>query len=214
MARLARVIAPGFPHHVIQRGNRRQQTFFSDNDYRAYLSFLSLYCDRYSVEVWAYCLMPNHVHLVTMPHDEQGLRQAVGETHRNYTRLINTREGWKGHLWQGRFSSYPMDERYTLAAVRYIETNPVRANLVRWPGDWRWSSADTHLNGKEDGLVVVSPLLDMVGNWSDFLADATDHGGEIRRHENTGRPLGSREFVGRLEEKLERRLRKMKTGPK
>jgi putative transposase len=107
-----------------------------------------------------------------------------------------------------------MDERYTLAAVRYIETNPVRANLVKRPGDWRWSSAGTHLKGKGDGLVAQSPLLDMVGNWSDFLADVIDHSGEIRRHENTGRPLGSREFVGRLEEDLDRRLRKMKTGPK
>ncbi len=214
MARLARVIAPGFPHHVIQRGNRRLQTFFSDSDYRAYLSFLSLYCDRYSVEVWAYCLMPNHVHLVAIPHDEQGLRQAVGETHRNYTRLVNAREGWKGHLWQGRFSSYPMDERYTLAAVRYIETNPVRANLVKRPGDWLWSSAGAHLRGEVDGLVVRSPLSDMVGNWSDFLAEVTDYGREFRRNENTGRPLGSREFVGRLEKELERRLHKMKTGPK
>jgi putative transposase len=214
MTRLARVIAPGFPHHIIQRGNRRQQTFFSDNDYNTYLQFLSQYCKRYSTEIWAYCLMPNHIHLIAVPRDEEGLSLSVGETHRNYTLFLNSREGCQGHLWQGRFSSYPMDEGYTLAAARYIEMNPVRANLVKRPLEWRWSSARAHLERKNDGVVALSPLLEMVGNWNDFLAGETDHIQDIRRHESTGRPLGSREFITHLEEKLERRLHKMKTGPK
>ena len=110
MARLARVVAPGFPHHVTQRGNRRQTTFFLDDDYRAYLSLMAEWCGRHGAHVWAYCLMPNHVHLIVVPEAADGLRRAIGEAHRRYTRLINFREGWRGHLWQERFASFPMDE--------------------------------------------------------------------------------------------------------
>ena len=158
--------------------------------------------------------MPNHVHVIAVPQDDKGLTRAIGEAHRKYTLLVNGREGWQGHLWQGRFSSYPMDDHYVLAATCYIEMNPVRANLVKRPQDWRWSSATAHLEGKRDGIVILSPLAEMVGDWSDFLADKADYGKDIRRHESTGRPLGSQEFVTHLEEKLGRRLRKMKTGPK
>jgi len=110
MPRIARVVAPGFPHHITQRGNRRQETFFRDEDYVAYKSLLSEWCQRHGVDIWAYCLMPNHVHMIAVPQDEDGLRLAVGEAHRRYTREINFREGWRGHLWQGRFASFPMDE--------------------------------------------------------------------------------------------------------
>ncbi|MCH7943057.1 MAG: transposase, partial [Proteobacteria bacterium] len=102
MARLARVVAPGHPHHVTQRGNRRQQTFFSDDDYRSYLELMSTWCARLNVDVWAYCLMPNHVHMIMVPENEHGLGRAIGEAHRRYTRLVNLRQDWRGHLWQGR----------------------------------------------------------------------------------------------------------------
>ncbi len=108
MARLARVVVPGVAHHVTQRGNRRQVTFFNDDDYVEYLSLLGEWCGRCAVEVWAYCLMPNHVHLIVVPDSEDGLRRALGETHRRYTRRINFREGWRGYLWQGRFGSFAM----------------------------------------------------------------------------------------------------------
>ena len=111
MARLARVVVPGVAHHVTQRGNRRQPTFFQEDDYRAYLDLLGQWCGRCGVEVWAYCLMPNHVHLIVVPESEDGLRRGLGEAHRRYTRRINFREGWRGHLWQGRFASFAMDER-------------------------------------------------------------------------------------------------------
>src|SRR4030042_6340136 len=111
MARIARVVAPGYPHHVVQRGNRRQTAFFSDEDYETYLNLMAQWCDRCKVNVWAYCLMPNHVHLIAVPDSENGLRRAIGEAHRRYTRRINFREGWRGHLWQGRFGSFPMGEK-------------------------------------------------------------------------------------------------------
>ena len=109
MARLARVVAPGFPHHITQRGNRRQATFFEEEDYQAYRDFMAEWCGKCEVAVWAYCLMPNHVHLIVVPESLEGLRRAIGEAHRRYTCRINYREGWRGHLWQGRFASFVMD---------------------------------------------------------------------------------------------------------
>ena len=169
MARIARVVAPGMPHHITQRGNRRQQTFFSDDDYVAYTDLIAKWCRVYGVDVWAYCLMPNHVHLIAVPSEKESLKNAIGEAHRRYTRRINFREGWKGHLWQGRFASYILDEPYLLACVRYIEMNPVRAGLVKDPGKWLWSSAAAHILGKSDNLVNVEPLISIVRkSWSDF----------------------------------------------
>src|ERR1051325_9749942 len=159
MARLARVVATGLPHHVTHRGNRRQRVFFDDDDYEVYRALLAEGCRAAGVAVWAYCLMPNHVHLILVPSDQDGLRAALGETHRRYTRHVNLREGWRGYLWQGRFASFPMDEAHLLAGARYVELNPVRARLVRRARDWRWSSARAHLTGRDDGLAVVRPLL-------------------------------------------------------
>jgi putative transposase len=215
MARIARVIAPGYPHHVTQRGNRRQKTFFIEDDYVSYLELLSEWTSKYCVEIWAYCLMPNHVHLIAVPETKEGLARAIGESHRRYTRLINFREGWRGHLWQERFASFPMDERYLLAATRYVELNPLVSGLVAKPEEYRWSSASAHLEGKDDALVKVSPMLEIVGNWREFLAypdeETTDR---IRQHERTGRPLGAADFVGHLEAQLSRMLKPQKPGPK
>lgn len=111
MARLARVVIPGLPHHITQRGNRRQQTFFNDGDYAAYLELMSEWCRDQGVEIWSYCLMPNHTHLIAVPSTKDGLRWAIGEAHRRYTRRINFRETWRGYLWQGRFASFVMDGR-------------------------------------------------------------------------------------------------------
>jgi putative transposase len=191
MPRIARLIAPGIPHHVTQRGNRRMETFFREGDYQAYLALVAEWCRRCNVAIWAYCLMPNHIHLIAVPETEQGLRRAIGEGHRRYSVMINRRQKWTGHLWQGRFSSFPMDETYLLAAVKYIEMNPVRAQLAPDPYSWPWSSARAHAEGKDDILVKVSPLLEMVGDWKLFLTDAdAEDADKIRRHERTGRALG------------------------
>jgi putative transposase len=216
MARLARVVAAGLPHHVTQRGNRRQQVFFGDADYATYRALLGESCRAAGVAVWAYCLMPNHVHLILVPHDSDGLRAALGEAHRRYTRHVNFREGWRGYLWQGRFASFPMDEPYLLAAARYVELNPVRARLARGAREWRWSSARAHLAGRDDGLVNVRPLLDLAPDWAGFLGEglsADDHAA-IRTGERTGRPLGSPRFIARLEKRLDRKLARQRPGPK
>jgi len=215
MARIARVIAAGYPHHVTQRGNRRQQTFFNDEDYAVYLELLSEWTRKHNVAVWAYCLMPNHVHLIAVPETQDGLARAIGEAHRRYTRRINFREGWRGHLWQERFASFPMDEKHLLAAVRYVEMNPVAAGLVDDPEKYRWSSARAHVEGKEDRLVEVAPLIELVGNWRDYLRLSDES--EIQSlhlHEKTGRPLGGATFIKTLENQLERLLSPQKRGPK
>src|ERR671931_353341 len=215
MARIARVIAPGLPHHVTQRGNRRQQTFFDDEDYQAYLALMAEWCGKLHVQIWAYCLMPNHVHLIAVPESEEGLARAIGEAHRRYTRRINFREGWRGHLWQERFASFPMDERYLLAAARYVEMNPVAAGMVSNPGEYRWSSASPHLSGNDDQLVTVKPLLEMVSDWRGFLSLTDEEDLTLlKKHERSGRPLGEVSFVERLEADLERLLRPAKRGPK
>ena len=214
MARLARLVIPGLPHHVTQRGNRRQQTFFNDGDYTAYLELMAEWCREEGVEVWSYCLMPNHVHLIAVPQAEESLRRAIGEAHRRYTRRINFREKWRGYLWQGRFASFVMDEAYLIAAARYVELNPVRAGLVGDASQWPWSSARPHLKSRDDRLVKTAPLLAMVADWRKFLDSAVSEEElrDLRQHGRTGRPLGSASFLDRLESMVGRVLRPQKGG--
>jgi putative transposase len=215
MPRLARAVVPGLPHHVIQRGNRRQQTFFRDDDYLLYCALMREWCDRYSVQIWAYCLMPNHVHLVAVPETRDGLRRALAGAHMRYTAEVNRREGWTGCLWQGRFSSFVMDDQYLLMAARYVERNPVRAGLVSHAQDYWWSSARAHLLGRDDGLMTAAPLLARVADWSAFLGEGEPPEGaeQLRRHQRTGRPLGNDHFVDRIEQLLNRILKPRKPGP-
>jgi len=137
-------------------------------------------------------------------------RRAIGEAHRRYTRRVNFREGWRGHLWQGRFASFPLDERYLLAATRYVELNPVRAGMVKDPGAYPWSSAAAHISGRSNDLVKVKPQIQRVGNWRDFLLGGVSEEEieRMRRHERTGRPLRNDGFVGKLEEALGRILQR------
>jgi putative transposase len=207
---------PGLPNHVTQRGNRRQETSLSGADYLLYRNLMAEWCEREGVEIWAYCLMPNHVHLIAVPESAEALQRAIGEAHRRYTRAVNLREDWRGHLWQGRFASFPMDQDHLLAAARYVELNPVRARLKRRPDSYRWSSARAHLDGSDDGLVKVAPLLEVVPDWAGFLAGGltAEQAEAFRRHERTGRPLGGDSFMAKLERKLGRPLARRKPGPK
>ncbi len=216
MPRIPRAVIPNIPHHITQRGNRKQKTFFCTSDYNLYRELLAESCERSGVEIWAYCLMPNHAHHIAVPETPDSLRKAFGEAHRKYTRLINFREDWRGYLWQGRFASFPMNETYLLACARYVERNPVQAGLCARPEDYPWSSATAHLLGQDDALVKARPLLEMVPDWKQFI-----HGGnqdelveKIRSHIRTGRPLGDKDFIDRLEDRLRRTLRPQKPGPK
>ena len=157
MARLARVVVPGLPHHITQRA----------------------------------------------------------QVHRRYTRMVNFREGWRGHLWQGRFASFVLDEPYVLTAARYVELNPVCAGLVNAPSRYRWSSAAAHVRGQDDARVQVAPLLKLAPPWRGFLARVIrkEDIKLLRAHEQTV-PLGDEEFLATLEETLGRILRRQKPGPK
>jgi putative transposase len=209
MARRARVVIAGAPHHVTQRGNRRQRTFFQDSDYLAYLHLAAEAFAEAGVEVWAYCLMPNHVHLIAAPGRHEALARAVGATHLRYTRQINLRQRWTGYLWQGRFASFPMDEDYLRQCARYVGLNPVRAGLTRRAADWPWSSVGAHLTGRRDPLLTPGPLAERLGAEIERFFDV-DVEAEARRRlrlaTSTGRPLGAAAWVKALEAAAGRRL--------
>ena len=216
MPRMARVTAVGEPHHVIQRGNRRQNVFFKPADKQAYLDILSLQAKLFGLEIWAYCLMDNHVHLIVVPREEDSLTKAIGETHELYTRMINFREKWRGYLWQGRFKSVPLDEPYLYAALRYVERNPVRAGLVKKAEDYPFSSATAHVYNKDNPLLSRCYLMDEIDDWAKYLRneEEEEHLRRIRRQSETGRPLGSADHLRGLEERLGRELIKRRPGPK
>lgn len=216
MSRIARVVNAGFPHHVIQRGNRRQNVFFNQSDKEEYLSLLKGQSEKHGLTIWAYCLMDNHVHLIVVPEAGESLAKAIGETHRLYTRMINFREKWRGYLWQGRFSSFPLDKNHLYWAVRYVERNPVRAGMVEKADEYRWSSARVHVKKKIDPLLSQFYLLDEIHDWRRYLAeeDREEQLKMFRKHIETGRPLGDDTFIEMLERKLGIILKKQKPGPK
>ncbi|MCE9522811.1 MAG: transposase [Alphaproteobacteria bacterium] len=219
MARLARIVVPGLAHHVTQRGNRREPIFFEPGDQEVYRDLLAEQALKARIAVWAYCLMPNHVHLVVVPHDVEGLGRAIGETHRRYTNFINARGRWTGHLFQSRFASVAMDEAHLIAAVRYVSLSPVRARFVAQPEDWAWSSARAHLRGVGDGLVVVEPMTDRLGavGIAELLRPSAEDGAAfaaLRSAETTGRPLGNADFIAGLERLLGRPIARRAAGRK
>ena len=214
MARYPRLVVPGLPHHVTQRGNRRQRVFRSQYDLSKYCSIADRCLYEAGVRVLAFCLMPNHVHLIAVPPTADALRRAVGEAHRRYTRRVNFRQRWRGHLWQGRFASFVLDDYYLLAATRYVELNPVRAGLAARAEDWPWSSAAAHLKRQDDRLVKAAPMLEIVRDWPRFLSEPGPENvqARLRTHENTGRPLGGEAFVAKLEAGTGRRLTPQRPG--
>jgi len=183
---------------------------------RAYLDLISAAALRSRTEIWAYCLMPNHVHFIMTPADPDGLRATFAEAHRRYTARIHARLKVTGHLWQGRFSSTAMDQRHLMAAARYVPMNPVRAGLVTRVQDWRWSSARAHLAGQDDGVVTTAPLLERIGDFASWLEAAEDAAAvkAIRQSRSTGRPVGADDWIRALEVLTTRELAPAKRGPK
>ncbi len=217
MPREARIVIPELPHHIIQRGNRNQRVFFTSLDKKYYLDILTYYCQKERVEIWCYCLMDNHVHLIAVPPTTSSLARAIGGTHKKYTWLINSRNEWKGFLWQGRFLSYPMDEKYLYKCVRYIERNPVRAGIVDRAEDYPWSSARAHVFGYADKLLSPFYLLKEIEDWRAYLADedSQEDLNLFEQNEISCQPLGSENFLKRLEIITGRKiLRRPKGRPK
>lgn len=212
MPRLSRTVFAGVPHHVTQRGNRREDIFFSDEDRAAYLSWLKEYSEKFGIEILAYCLMTNHIHLVAVPATDDGLHRVLKPLHMRYAQCINRARGWKGHLWQGRFFSSPLDEAYLWAAVRYVERNPVRAGMERRAENYRWSSAAAHCGRRQDGLLNTasswSKQFSVVEDWSAWLfeGDEMEEIQILRRNVEKGLPCGSEGFVQKLGRRVGRLL--------
>lgn len=217
MARLARIVIPHLPHHVTQRGNGRSQTFFSDDDYRLYLDLLGKHCTAAEVGIWAWVLMPNHVHLILVPQDADGIRRALSKVHRTYAGHIHRRMQRSGHFWQGRFGCVPMDETHLAAALRYVAFNPVRARLVKRAVDWRWSSVHDQLSRRRRGTITdTAPVRERYPDFAALIEAGEDEelSMALRGAESIGRPLGPATFVKELERQTGRILRPAKRGPK
>ena len=213
MARLARVVLPGVPHHVTQRGVRSMDIFYSDEDRKEYLSLLKVNGRKAGVEFLSYCLMSNHVHLIAIPKEEDSLRKGIAETHRLYTRFINFRERVRGHLFQGRFFSCPLSQEHLSVAARYVERNPVRARICSSAEEYLWSSARFHLGiKKNDPLVLGSDWFGNTLDWAEYLREESVNIEILRKHFRTGRPLGDKNFVEQAEQITGRQLVPRKPG--
>ena len=216
MARIARIVLPGHPHHITQRGNRRMPVFFNEEDRQAYLSQVSQSCRHHGVDIWAWCLMTNHVHCIAVPEKEDSLARCFADAHAKYARRINKREGWTGHLWQERFGSSVLDEPHLILAVRYVERNPVRAGIVRVPWEYHWSSAAWHMGKKiEDPLVRNDRILiNLIKDWEGFLLEEDEQGllERIRREAHVSRPVGTELFIQKLERRCGRSIVRKKPG--
>jgi putative transposase len=205
-------VFPGVPHHVTQRGNHRERVFFGASDCTTYLRLLKEQADFHELDVVAYCLMPNHVHLVVVPPKAASLHRALKAVNGHYAQHINRTNEITGHLWQGRYFSSPLDATYLLNAVRYVELNPVRAGMAAKAEEFEWSSAGAHCGIRRDPLVDARPLLaELTGiaDWSRWLADgvADDSAAILRLNGTQNLPCGSSEFIAQLEARAGRTLR-------
>lgn len=215
--RISRVVVPGLMHHVTQRGNNRQDVFLTDADREAYLQILRLQAAKCRLGVLAYCLMTNHVHLVVVPQDETSMARAIGRTHFTYAQRFNTDHGRSGHLWQGRFYSCAMESGHELAALRYVEQNPVRAGLVGEAWRYPWSSAAAHTGGADpSGVLHLKSWQRLTRgmDWRAFLFEraADEESSNLRHQTMTGRPLGSDHFLAVTGRQLNRELRSKPAG--
>ena len=214
MPRLARVVARNYPHHVTQRGNYRQPVFLEKGDYNTYLEWLKLYCEKYSLAIWAYCLMQNHVHFVCVPRKDDSMARTFNLLHMRYAQYVNRRQNISGHLWQGRFYSSILDERHVYAAVRYVENNPVRIQMVPHAEEYRWSSARAHVESAPDGIISSCYLEDEITSWKKYLRERENPAlvETIKKNMLTGRPCGDVGFVKKLERRFGRRLQALPHG--
>ena len=205
----------GIPHHVTQRGNRGEQVFFTDADHLRYLELLEFYSEKHGLDILAYCLMTNHLHLVVLPRRDDSLARVLKPVHLRYAQHVNWTQHQTGRLWQGRFFSCPLDEAHCLAAIRYVERNPVRARIVRKAENYRFSSAPGHVGLSHDRLLSRQPKIEAaVGDWSAWLRTDEDREAiaRLRLNTRTGRPLGNPVFIARLERLCKRILRPKPAG--
>ena len=223
MARLPRLTVPGYPHHVIQRGNNRQPIFVNDADRRLLLALWAEYAQKFQVEIHAYVLMSNHFHLLLTPTTNTGLPQMMQAVGRRYVRLFNDTHGRSGTLWEGRYRSTLIEsERYLLTCMAYIDLNPVRAGLVNQARDYPWSSHGHHIGLQQDKLITPHALFWALGN-TPFAREAAyaqmvRAGLRIEDQEKLteatvkGWALGNAGFLSNLKHRTKRRAIRAKAG--
>jgi putative transposase len=206
VARVARIVIPGIPHHITQRGNNRQEVFLSPDNYKLYMSLLAYQSARYGLRIAGYCLMPNHIHIIGIPAERESLAKAIGRTHFHYAQHFNRVHHRDGHVWQNRFFSCALDESHFIAAMAYIERNPSRTGLVGKPWDYEWSSAAGHLSVAPPDILdtemfdrAMSPA-----EWKAYLLNEQPASmvHAIRSNTHTGRPAGDDKFLSVLEKRL------------
>jgi putative transposase len=216
MPRIARLLAINYPHHITQRGNNKETVFFDEEDRKFYLKLLKKYSDQWNFNIWAYCLMPNHVHILAVPRKEKSFARGIGATNLVYTQYFNHRYRRSGRLWQNRFFSAIIEKgSYLWSVARYIERNPVRANIVKRGEDYIWSSAKAHLLKAEDDILSGESWLEEneVIAYREFLRQENQNiEDSIRKATSAGRPLGSEQFLKILEKILERDIFPRKAG--
>ena len=223
MARLQRISPAGIPVHVIQRGNNRQACFVSDEDHRAYVGWLKEYSKKYEVDIHAWVMMTNHVHLLCTPRQEGALSRMMQSQGRRYVRYFNFEYRRSGTLWEGRYRSCLIqEERYLLEVYRYIELNPVRAEMVTNPGEYRWSSYQINGLGKVSSLCTphleyLSLGMEPLERQKNYRALFTHHVDdvlleEIRTNTNKGMVVGNDRFKEEIEALTGRRVRAKKRG--
>lgn len=223
MARLPRLTVPGYPHHIIQRGNNRQAIFADSSDYELLWSLLEEYSRQFKVAVHGYVLMSNHLHLLATPQVVDGVPQMMQAVGRRYVRIFNQRHGRSGTLWEGRYKSTLIQaERYLLACMVYIDLNPVRAGIAAAPADYRWSSHRHYLGLRSDKLVTPHPLFWELGNTpfarEEAYATLVQHGlsseqeAALTQSALRGWALGEPDYVADLQRRTERRVAKALAG--
>ncbi len=214
---MARVVMPGVPLHITQRGIRRFDVFRDEADRHTYIKVLGESCRSFDLQISAYCLMSNHIHLVAIPGRPDSLWRTLHRCHGLYATRFNMKYGFTGHLWQARPFSCALDEAHFWTAIRYVECNPVRARMVNRPEDYPWSSAAAHCGLSEDPLVDPAWICpDKTQNWKQWLAagNGSEVEQRIRAHTFTGRPCGDENFIRQAEQALGRQLKPQKPGPK
>ncbi|OGS46024.1 MAG: hypothetical protein A2539_08410 [Elusimicrobia bacterium RIFOXYD2_FULL_34_15] len=210
MPRIRRITAVEIPHHITQRGNYRQTVFKSSSDREKYLEWINEYSQKYQLEIIAYCLMSNHVHLIVIPHQTDSLAKTFNMAHMRYAQFINRRNKTSGHLWQGRFYSCMLDDIHLMEAVRYVERNPVRSGLIKKPWEWKWSSAIEHTENidKNKSILKLSEITKYIEmnkeEWKNFLNEKEDKEkiGTIKKHTLTGKPFGTEKFIRNNEKRF------------
>ncbi|MDT8383443.1 MAG: transposase [Gammaproteobacteria bacterium] len=223
MPRKPRFFLPNIPVHIVQRGHSREPVFFENSDYRAYLNWLKEAADRYHCAIHAYVLMGNHIHILATPNDKDGISRMMQYVGRRYVPYVNHAYGTSGSIWEGRFkASLVSDDQYLLACMRYIELNPVRADMVRSPANYRWSSYSCNAQGKDDSMITRHALYTSLGKTQASRCEAyktlfkahldESQLKDIRAAWQTGTPLGNDHFREKIERKLKTKVGQSRRG--